>query len=98
MWVETVVLALLMFSRVRYFSGKSWPRGDRIPTGVLFLVVLVFVLFAVDPPSVMMGMGLIYVLSGLVMTVIGRQKSRSKRIRRRLKKGSEDTVDRGDTE
>ena len=31
-WFETVVLGLLMFSRIRYFSGKSWPKGDRIPT------------------------------------------------------------------
>ena len=26
--VVTVLLGLLMFSRVRYFSGKSWPIGD----------------------------------------------------------------------
>jgi CDP-diacylglycerol--serine O-phosphatidyltransferase len=39
-WLETVALGLLMFSRVRYFSGKSWPIGDRIPIGFLFLVGL----------------------------------------------------------
>jgi len=83
-WIETVVLALLMFSQVRYFSGKSWPRGDRIPAGVLFLVVLVFVLLAIDPPSVLMVIGLVYVLSGLFMTVLGRQQWRSRRARRKL--------------
>jgi CDP-diacylglycerol--serine O-phosphatidyltransferase len=87
LWAETVILALLMFSRVRYFSFKSWPRGDRIPTGFLFLVVLVFVLLAIDPPTVMMLIGVVYVLSGLVMTVLGRQKSKSARSRRRLGKG-----------
>ena len=86
LWLETVILALLMFSRVRYFSGKSWPRGDRIPTGFLFLVVLVFVLLAIDPPTVMMVIGVIYVCSGLVMTVLGRQKTKSARSRRRLEK------------
>jgi len=85
MWFETVVLGLLMFSRVRYFSGKTWPRGDRIPTGVLFLVVLVFVLLAIDLPTVLMVIGIIYVVSGLVMTVLGRQQWKSRRSRRQLK-------------
>ncbi len=87
-WFETVVLGLLMFSRVRYFSGKSWPKGDRIPTGFLFLVVLVFVLLAIDPPTVLMLIGIIYVGSGLVVTLLGRQQWKSRRSRRKsLKKG-----------
>ena len=86
LWFETLVLGLLMFSRVRYYSGKSWPTGDRIPTGFLFLVVLVFVLLAIDPPTVMMVVGLIYVLSGLVMTVLGRQQWKNRRARRLEKK------------
>jgi len=89
-WFETVVLGLLMFSRIRYFSGKSWPRGDRIPTGILFLVVLVFVLLAVDPPTVMMAVGIIYVGSGLVMTALGRQAWKNRRAGRNPKKASPD--------
>ncbi len=85
LWFETVALGLLMFSRIRYFSGKSWPRGDKIPTGFLFLVVLVFVLLAVDPPSVMMAVGIIYVCSGLVMTVLGRQAWKNRRAGRKAK-------------
>lgn len=83
LWVETVVLGLLMFSRVRYFSGKSWPRGDKVPGGFIFLVVLVFVLLAVDPPSVMMTVGIIYVCSGLVMTVLGRKAWKNRRAMRK---------------
>ena len=86
MLLETVALGLLMFSRVRYFSGKSWPRGDRIPTGFLFLVVLVFVFLAIDPPAVLMIIGIIYVGSGLVMTVLGRQQWKARRNRRRQNK------------
>jgi len=82
MWFETVVLGLLMFSRVRYFSGKSWPRGDRIPVGVLFLVVLVFVLLSIDPPSVLMVLGVAYVASGLVITLLGRKQWKSRKARR----------------
>jgi CDP-diacylglycerol--serine O-phosphatidyltransferase len=85
LWFETVALGLLMFSRVRYFSGKSWPTGDKIPTGFLFLVVLVFVLLAVDPPTVLMVIGIVYVISGLVMTVLGRQQWKNRRARRREK-------------
>ncbi len=85
-WFETVVLGLLMFSGVRYFSGKSWPTGDRIPAGFLFLVVLVFVLLAIDPPTVLMAIGIIYVSSGLVMTLLGRQQRRNRRARRRARK------------
>ena len=97
MWFETVVLGLLMFSRVRYFSGKSWPRGDRIPTGFLFLVVLVFVLLASDPPSVLMIIGILYVSSGLVLTVMGRQQWKNRRNRRKAKKASLAEKDHPDT-
>ena len=87
-WVETVVLGLLMFSRIRYFSGKTWPKGDRVSTGFLFLVVLVFVLLAIDPPTVLMLIGIIYVGSGLVVTLLGRQQWKSRRSRQNLlKKG-----------
>jgi CDP-diacylglycerol--serine O-phosphatidyltransferase len=82
LWAETVALGLLMFSRVRYFSFKTWPRGDRIPVHFLMLVVLVFVLLAIDPPAVMMILGVVYVVSGLVITVLGRQQWKSRRERR----------------
>ena len=85
MWVVTVLLALLMFSRVRYFSGKKWPTGDRIPIAFMMLVVLVFVLLAADPPLVLMVLGYIYVFSGLVITVLGRQQWKSRRERRKKK-------------
>jgi CDP-diacylglycerol--serine O-phosphatidyltransferase len=97
MWVETVFLGLLMFSRVRYISGKGWPRGDRIPAGWMFAIVLIMVLLAVDPPSVLMLGGLFYVFSGVVITVMGRRQWRLRRLRRLRRKqekgepGDEDT-------
>lgn len=96
LWFETVVLGLLMFSRVRYFSGKSWPRGDRIPAGFLFLVVLVFVLLAIDPPAVMTAVGLIYVGSGLVMTVLGRKAWKNRRAIRKAAKAAKVASDEPD--
>ena len=96
-WFETVVLALLMFSRVRYFSGKSWPSGDRIPLYVLLVVVLVFVLLAIDPPTVMMGVGLVYVCSGVVVTLLGRKQWKSRRERRNLRRQADDSRDPEDS-
>lgn len=89
-WFETVLLGLLMFSRVRYYSFKTWPTGDRIPVGFLFLVVLVFVLLAVDPPTVMMVLGIVYVASGLVITVLGRLQWKSRRSRRAARRAPQD--------
>lgn len=90
-WIETVVLGLLMFSRVRYFSGKGWPRGDRIPAGWLIVIVLFIVLIAIDPPMFLMLGGLSYVVSGLVITVIGRRQWRLRRLRRiRRQQGREE--------
>ena len=91
MLFETVILGLLMFSRVRYFSFKSWPMGDRIPIGFLFLLVLVFVLLAIDPPTVFMILGVVYVASGLVVTVLGRQQWKSRRSRRRARREEQET-------
>ncbi len=81
-WLETVFLALLMFSRVRYFSGKTWPMGDRIPMYVLFLIVLVLALLAIDPPTVMLVVALVYVISGLAFTLFRRQQWKTRRVNR----------------
>lgn len=81
-WIETVVLGLLMFSRVRYFSGKAWPMGDRIPLYVLFLLVLLLVLLSIDPPSVLLIAGIVYVASGVVMTLLGRRQWKNRRSKR----------------
>ncbi len=93
MWVETVFLGLLMFSRVRYFSGKGWPRGDRIPGAWLFAIVLVIVLLAVDPPAVLLLGGLIYVFSGLVITVVKRREWRLRRVQRMRQRRSRQNAD-----
>lgn len=79
---ETLALGLLMFSRVRYFSFKKWPKGDRVPTTWIFLAVVIFVLLAVDPPAMMMLIGIVYVVSGLIITLLGRHNWKMRRARR----------------
>jgi CDP-diacylglycerol--serine O-phosphatidyltransferase len=87
-WAITIFIGLLMFSRVRYFSGKAWPRGDRISVGWLFALVLVIVLLAIDPAAVAMLCGFIYVFSGLAITVLGRRQWRTRRLKRLRRKHS----------
>lgn len=81
-FLETIALGILMFSRVRYFSFKVGPDGDRVPTTWVLLAVLVIVLLALDPPVMGMIFGSAYVLSGLIITVTGR---RNWKVRRELR-------------
>jgi len=79
---EIIALGLLMFSRVRYYSFKTGPSGDRVPTLWIFLAVLIIVLLALDPPIMGMIFGSAYVLSGLLITVAGRRNWKLKRGKR----------------
>ncbi|NIP19330.1 MAG: CDP-diacylglycerol--serine O-phosphatidyltransferase [Xanthomonadales bacterium] len=96
--LETIALGLLMFSRVRYYSFKNWPRGERVPIAWLFVLVLIFVLLALDPPTVMMVLGLTYVFSGLAITFIGRRTRQQRRMLRIWKRRREKVVVEDDAE
>lgn len=78
-WFVTVALGILMFSRVRYFSFKTIGFTERVPITMIFLMVLALVLLAVDPPAVGVLIGLSYITSGLVMTLVGRRKRMARR-------------------
>jgi len=81
-FLETIVLGILMFSRVRYFSFKATPRGDKVPALWIFLAVLVIVLLALDPPVMGMILASGYVISGLLVTIAGRRNWKLKREKR----------------
>lgn len=75
----TVSAALLMVSRIRYTSFKSLPLAERVPFVTILLAVGVFVALAIDPPRVLLGIAVLYVLSGPVMSVWGRiQRARAR--------------------
>lgn len=82
----TIILGMLMFSRIRYFSFKAAPAGDRVPMARIFLLILLIILLAIDLPAVLCAIGVLYVLSGPVMTIHGRNQQRRRR-RREEKKG-----------
>jgi len=71
--VVTVVAALLMVSRIRYWSfkggGKDEAHPDRVPFLTIVLMVGVFVLVAIEPPRVLLTIGVTYALSGPLMAL-----------------------------
>lgn len=90
--LETILLGILMFSQVRYYSFKDWPRAERVPSAWIFLLVLLIVLLAMDTPTVLMTLGIVYVSSGVAITFVGRRNWKSRRAKRlaaRLQKHSE---------
>ena len=76
---EIITLGILMFSRVRYYSFKAGPSGDKVPATWVLLAVLIIVLLALDPPIMGMIFGSVYVLSGLFITIAGRRNWKLRR-------------------
>ncbi|MEM6936622.1 MAG: phosphatidylcholine/phosphatidylserine synthase [Pseudomonadota bacterium] len=83
--IVTLAAALLMVSNVRYYSFKSWPA--RVPFLWIFVVVIMLVLLALDPPKLLFTVAYLYAASGPVLTLIGR--SRRKRLRHRIRQRRE---------
>jgi CDP-diacylglycerol--serine O-phosphatidyltransferase len=73
----TVVAALLMVSRMRYYSFKgAGPRHDRVPFLVPVLVVATLVAIAIDPPTVLLAICALYALFGPVYALWRRLRRR----------------------
>lgn len=75
----TAALALLMVSRVRYHSFKAWPVPERVPFTWILAAVLVLALLSWDLPRGLLGIGLVYVLSGPALTLWGLRHRRRRR-------------------
>lgn len=69
--VLTAVVALLMVSRIRYFSFKQAPAGERMPFLLVPAIIGVFVLLAINPPLVLSIVAAVYLLSGPAIALIG---------------------------
>jgi len=63
----TLLTGVLMVSNVRYRSFKDLDLKGRVSFMAILAVPLVFVLIFLDPPQVLFGLFLLYVLSGPVM-------------------------------
>ena len=64
----TIIAALLMVSRIRFWSfkgtGEGGAKADRIPFVVLALVPLVLAILFIDLPRTLLAVGVVYALSG----------------------------------
>ena len=75
--ILTAVAGVLMMANVPYHSFKGIDFKGRVPFVVIFIVVLIFGLVTVDPPSIFLAASLIYAASGPVMQVLKRRKSKA---------------------
>ncbi|WCE05162.1 CDP-diacylglycerol--serine O-phosphatidyltransferase [Pseudoxanthomonas sp. JBR18] len=76
----TIVAALLMVSRVRFWSfkgsGQGGARADRIPFLLVVLVPVVIAVLVIDLPRTLLAIGVLYALSGPVMWLLNRRGRR----------------------
>ncbi len=75
----TVAAGLLMVSRIPYYSFKEITPKGRIPFTYVFLVPLVFVLIALDPPTAVFAIAGTYGMSGPALAVWRWQRRRARR-------------------
>lgn len=79
-FVLTVATGMLMVSNVRYFSFKEFNFKNRVPVVALLLVVLIYAFASIDPPKVLFAGFMVYVISGIVYTLVGiRNRRRARR-------------------
>jgi CDP-diacylglycerol--serine O-phosphatidyltransferase len=73
----TLVAALLMVSRVRYYSFKTLPLASRVPFVSVLVAIGVLAALAVDPPRVLLLIIGWYALSGPVHWAVRRVRARN---------------------
>ena len=82
--VVSIVAALLMVSRIRFWSfkggGEKGPRSERVPFMVLALVPIVIAIMVIDLPRTLFVVGVLYALSGPVMWLWQRWRQPASRV------------------
>jgi CDP-diacylglycerol--serine O-phosphatidyltransferase len=78
--VVSVTAGLLMVSQFPFYSFKEVHAQGRISFTYILVVPLTFVLIAMDPPTVLFTIGVIYALSGPLLSLWRRQRRRSGRL------------------
>jgi CDP-diacylglycerol---serine O-phosphatidyltransferase len=73
----TATTGFLMMANFPYYSFKGIDFRGRVPFVVIFIVVLVFGLVTVDPPSILLAAFLVYAASGPVMQVVKWRRKRA---------------------
>jgi len=66
----TLAVALLMVSNVRYQSMKGIDFKGRVPFVFIIVTVLLFTVITIDPPRVLLLIGILYAASGPLQSVL----------------------------
>jgi CDP-diacylglycerol--serine O-phosphatidyltransferase len=74
--IVAIALALLKVSNIRYRSFKDIDVRNKVSFLMIFLLVVVLVLIALEPPLVLLILAGLYVFSGPVVTVLGLARRR----------------------
>lgn len=75
----TIAAGLLMVSNIRYHSFKQFDMKGRMPFISTLSIMAIFILIAIEPALILFTMTFIYVLSGLVLTLILLKKHKNAR-------------------
>ena len=70
----TVLAGILMVINVRYYSFKDLDFRHRVPFPAILAIVLILVVVAQHPPTVLFSMAILYAASGPVMAAYARRK------------------------
>lgn len=71
----TVSAGLLMVSNFRYYSFKDINLRGKVPFVAILAIVLIFVLYSLDTPTMLFMTFLLYAISGPVVTAVMRRHS-----------------------
>ncbi|BFM09065.1 CDP-diacylglycerol--serine O-phosphatidyltransferase [Halioxenophilus aromaticivorans] len=74
----TLAVALLMVSNVRYQSMKGIDFKGRVPFVFIIVTVLLFTIITIDPPRVLLLIGILYAASGPLQAIFRAAHSRLK--------------------
>lgn len=80
--VITAMAGALMVSRLAYYSGKDFNLGERIPFGYALLIPAIFILIALNPPTVLFLLFFGYALSAPLVAIWRLFRRRRRRLER----------------
>ncbi|MCW8957042.1 MAG: CDP-diacylglycerol--serine O-phosphatidyltransferase [Gammaproteobacteria bacterium] len=72
--VLTTLVGILMVSNVLYYSFKEVNFKHKVPILTILVFVLALAFASIDPPTVLFGVFIIYILSGPILSVVRRLK------------------------
>jgi CDP-diacylglycerol--serine O-phosphatidyltransferase len=81
--ILTLVVGLMMVSNIRFSSFKELNLKGKVPFVTLLIVVLIFVIITLEPPTFLFIIFLTYTLSGPIVTLVTLKKTRGLRKQQR---------------